>query len=197
MYQSAESLPYALNIGTEIVRGFRRLRLTKTIPIILALTAVPLLSCAEQGNIAETSAAGITVRGPFFKDDTVELQISSTNPEFDCLNLNGIFGSGPRDEIEELAPEGTQITTLPKIEYPILFGGDALYSTNAIKGYARDGPDVALFELEPGFKKVTLSNEYKFASFAVFNCEKFRQSRPMKVYHYSSGPLVRNSTIEK
>lgn len=140
--------------------------------IVLALALAFSQSCSRESS-KEVHADGIQIKSPIRGDGGTYFYIKSDNAEYDCINLNGINGEG-----EDLKGDDQEHLSLSDSEYG---KSDIIYYDNK--------PNENLLNITGSFKKIDLSENYKFAMFVIFNCKKFQENKQQRVYIYVSKRL--------
>ncbi|HQV02222.1 hypothetical protein [Novosphingobium sp.] len=114
---------------------------------------------------------GISVDGPHRDGPNLKFIVRSENRDFDCINLNGVSGSG-----EVLKNEGSKDPSIVKSSN-LYKNSDILYFDNRqyadLKNIYRE--DVTL----------NIDKNYKYVMFPIFNCKSFKYNIAQYVYIYT------------
>lgn len=138
--------------------------------------ALPLafIQACSQNVSKEIAADGIYIKTVIKDKNNIDIYIKSENNNYDCININGISGSG-----EKLY--GEKHASLVKSEHN--YGRSDILSFD-------NRPTEKILRIRNTYNIVKLRSEYyNFIMFPIFSCEKFKENVQHQVYIYTSGKI--------
>jgi hypothetical protein len=142
-------------------------RLTTCMVLFILLASA---SCSQAGE-KEIAKDGIYITEPHRDGSKLKFVIRSQNQNFDCINLNGINGSG-----EILINNGSKRPSLIMSAETFRRSDITAYDNNPISRIAK---------IYGKSQEVIIDDGYKYIMMPVFNCKKFNDNTPQHVYVYT------------
>lgn len=135
------------------------------------LVVLSVSQSCTQANHDGIMVDGIYVNGPYREGTKSKLVVRSRNPNFDCINLNGVNGSG-----EVLRNDGGDTPSLVK-------SGESYRRADIL--YSDNNPVEKLANIYNRSEAIIVDIKFRYVMFPIFNCKKFAENVPQHVYIYT------------
>lgn len=135
------------------------------------LLVLPLSQSCSQAKYDGVGKDGIYVSGPYRDGSKFKIVVSSKNQDFDCINLNGINGSG-----EFLKSKGSKGPSISKSTEFFRKSDIAFYDNNSVE---------RLVNIYRNSEEIFFDRNYNYIMMPIFNCKKFTENTPQYVYIYT------------